>query len=374
MRWRLVLGRFAHSNLRPAQPGDNPDGELAGRLAASEAMEKTLDFLYDREFAKRAHRAGPGSGDGLSIPAWLSGVRRLFPQQAAEVLERDALHRYGLTELVTDPEVLSRAEPTTDLLKAIVQFKHLMKGPVLKVARQRVAEVVEKVRSQLETDTAPALYGPSQPMDQPPVRTFRNIDWHRTVRRNLKNWDTAQQRLVAERVSYRHRAHDRSRWRIVVSVDQSGSMTDSLIHSAVMAAIFARLPSVQVNLVLWDHRIMDCTELVSDPLEVLMNVQLGGGTDFLPALQYCSVLVEDPAHTILVVLSDFHIWGDREQSLELAADLTGAGVRAVGLCALDTDGRAVYDDRFANELADRGWFVAALTPRRLAEHIGSIVR
>lgn len=373
MRWRLVLGQFAASNLKVSERGDD-DQELAGRLAQSEAMEKTLDFLYDREFAQRSHRAAQGSGDGLTIPAWLSGVRELFPREAAEVLERDALHRYGLTELVTDPEVLGRAEPTTELLKAIVQFKHLMKGPVLEVARQRVREVVEQVRSKLETDCAPALYGPSQPLDQPPVRTFRNIDWHRTIRGNLKNWDTREQRLVADRVRYRHRAHDRSRWRIVVSVDQSGSMTDSLIHSAVMAAIFAKLPAVQVNLVLWDHRIVDCTPMVDDPLEVLMNVQLGGGTDYLPALEYCAALVEDPVHTILVVLSDFHVWGDREAILELSADLTGAGVRAVGLCALDTDGHASYDERLANELADRGWFMGAMTPRSLAEHLATMIR
>ena len=110
-----------------------------------------------------------------------------------------------------------------------------------------------------------------------------------------------------------------------------------------------------------------------DPLEVLMQVQLGGGTDFHPALEYCAALIEDPAHTILVVLSDFHVWGDRTASLELAGDLVGAGVRAVGLCALDTDGNIVYDERFAGELADRGWFVGALTPQRLAEHIGRIV-
>lgn len=370
LRWRLVLGAYGSHHLKASEGEEGGEPGVSARIEQSQAMEKTLDFLYDREFAKRAHRqAGPGTGDGLSIPVWLSGIRELFPAEAARVLERDALHRYGLTELVTDPAVLSRAEPSTDLLKAIVQFKHLMKGPVLDVARKKVAEVVEQLRAVLENDTGPALYGPRRVADRAPLRTFRNVDWHRTIRRNLDQWDPDRQQLLADRIHFRHRAHDRSRWRIIVSVDQSGSMTDSLIHSAVMGAIFAGLPAIDVRLVLWDHRIVDASDMVHDPVEVLMQVQLGGGTDFLPALQYCAALVEDPQHTILVVISDFHVWGDRAAILELASDLSGAGVRTMGLCALDTDGEAVFDHRLANQLADRGWFVGALTPKGLAEKI-----
>ncbi|MCA9493344.1 MAG: VWA domain-containing protein, partial [Myxococcales bacterium] len=154
----------------------------------------------------------------------------------------------------------------------------------------------------------------------------------------------------------------------------SGSMTDSLIHSAVMAGIFAGLPAVQVSLVLWDHRIVDVSEHVHDPLEILMNVQLGGGTDLLPALEYCAALVTEPERTLFVVLSDFQVWGDRQPMLELAADLVGAGVRAMGLLALDADGHPAHDERFARDLADRGWFVASLTPARLAEHVGRVLR
>ncbi|MEZ4322809.1 MAG: VWA domain-containing protein [Myxococcota bacterium] len=382
MRWRLLLGRHGADALpvsgmgRPdADGGGVPPPDLEHAMNQADELEKVLDFIYDREFAKRSHRqAARGSGAGLTIPAWLSGVRDLFPREAAEVLERDALHRYGLTELVTDPEILARAEPSTDLLKAIVQFKHLMKGPVLEIARARVREIVDRIRAELETDCQPALTGPVRPAGGPAVRSFRNVDWTRTIRRNLKNYDTETQRLVADRIDYRNRAQDRSRWRIVISVDQSGSMTDSLIHSAVMAGIFAGLPSVTVNLVLWDHRIVDMSEHVRDPLEILMNVQLGGGTDMLPALQYCSALVTEPARTLYVLLSDFYVWGDRAEILGHCEELSAAGVRGIGLCALDSSGTPVHDAQFARELADRGWFVGALTPRRLAEHVGRILK
>lgn len=376
LRWRLVLGRHADAHLALGEPGKegSGDAELAGALGAAPALDKTLEFIYDRERQARSHRSDPGSGTGLSVPVWLNRVRELFPREAAQVLERDALYRYGLTELVTDPAILERAEPTTDLLKAIVQFKHLMNRDVVEVARRRAFEIVERLRADLETDCRPALTGPARPDGSPPVRSFRNVDWHRTLRRNLKNWDPDGQQLVPERLHFRQRARRSSRWHIVISVDQSGSMTDSLVHSAVMAAIFAGLPAVQVSLVLWDHRVVDATPHVNDPLEILMNIQLGGGTDLMQGLEYSAALVTEPERTLFVLLSDFQVWGDRRPMLELAAELTGAGVRAMGLLALDTDGHPAHDERFARDLADRGWFVASLTPRQLAEHVGMVLR
>lgn len=379
LRWRLLLGRYASEHLPRGAADASPDGGkpagFADAVQDAEELEKTLDFVYDREFARRAHRdAGRGTGDGLTIPAWLGGVRELFPREAAEVLERDALYRYGLTELVTDPEILGRAEPTTALLKAIVQFKHLMSPEVIAVARARVKEIVATMQATLETECLPALTGPQGSGRAPKVRVFRNVDWTRTIRRNLKHWDRDAGRLVAERIDFRRRTRDRSRWRIVISVDQSGSMTDSLIHAAVMAAIFAALPAVSVNLVLWDHRIVDASDLAADPLEVLMGVQLGGGTDMLPALKYGASLITEPERTVYVVLSDFHVWGDRREILGLCEELAASGVKGVGLCALDSDAMPVHDEQFARDLADRGWLVGALTPGRLAEVVSRFLR
>lgn len=374
-RWRLVLGRHAGRHLSSGEAdAEGPDAGVSAASGSVPQMEAALDFIYDREHRSRSHRADPGAGDTLSIPAWLSRVRTLFPAEASRVLERDALYRYGLTELVTDPRILERAEPTTDLLKAIVQFKHLMGDEVLAAARRKAAEIIATLREALETEARPALTGPGRPEGSPAQRTFRNVDWTRTIRRNLKNWDPVDEQLVADRLTFRHRGAQRSRWHIVISVDQSGSMTDSLIHSAVMAAIFAGLPSVRVSLVLWDHRIVDASEHVHDPLEVLLNVQLGGGTDMLPALQYCAALVTEPERTLLVLLSDLAVWCDRTPLLNLASDLTAAGVKALALLALDTDGQAAHDERFARELADRNWSVASMTPGRLAEHVGRLLR
>lgn len=388
MRWRLVLGSFADDHLGAAavaaagarapepDPAAAPDGaaSLAQRLAEAEPLEQALAYLYDREFAQRAHRqAGAAPGAGVAVPTWLGQVRRLFPREASQVIERDALVRYGLTELVTDPRILRDTEPTLDIARAILQFKHLMPPDVLAAAREVVRRVVDQLAETLGAQCRPALAGGYDPYAPPPRRSARNVDWPRTIRRNLARWDGERRRLGVDRVSFRHRQRSHGRWRVIIAVDQSGSMLDSLIHSAVMAAIFAALPSVSAHLLLWDTRVVDVSEHVRDPLEVLMGSQLGGGTELLPALERCAALVTEPDRTILVVVSDWVLFRDHEACLRLAGELHEAGVRCLGLCALDTDARPVYDEAFARQLAGRGWRVAALTPSKLAEQVGRLM-
>ncbi|MBL8601927.1 MAG: VWA domain-containing protein [Myxococcales bacterium] len=399
IRWRLVLGRFADDRLGLARfggasgaegeggdrgdEGDGGDGgegpagarrSLGALLGEAGALDVPLEYLYDRAFAQRSHRQGSvGPSHGLSVPMWIKNVRSLFPAEAVRVMEDDALTRYGLEELITDPETLRRAEPDEALLKTILQFKHRMKGEVLEIARGIVAAVVRQLTERLETECLPSLHGVHDPEGRPPRRTFRNVDWHKTVRKNLGHYDPEAARLVVERLYYRHRQRQRSPWHIIVSVDQSGSMTDSLIHAAVMSAIFASLPSVRVSLVLWDTRVVDVSHLAAEPLEVLMSCQLGGGTDMLPALSYAAGLVQEPRRSLLVLISDWFIGDAQAPCLALAQELHASGVTCIGLSALDAACQPVYDASFAQKLAGCGWFVAALTPQRLAEHVGKLL-
>lgn len=391
LRWRLILGRFADDRLGMDRLGSCCDGlgegvgealggagegggDLATLLGQARQMDASLNYIYDREYAKRSQRqAGAGSGMGLSVPAWLKGVRDLFPQEAVEVMEQDALTRYGMTELVTDPEILRKAAPSQEMVKAILQYKHMMKGEVLEAARELVRQLVAQLAEQLMKDCLSALHGAIDPLQLPPLRTFRNTDWRKTIMKNLKNWDPERQRLIADRIFFKHRQKNQRSWRIIVAVDQSGSMTDSLIHSSVMAAIFASLPAVQCNLVLWDDRFVDVSDMVDDPLEVMMSCQLGGGTQMFPAMQYCAGLVTEPEKTIFVLISDWYIWNEQQKCLALAHELNEAGVTCIGLSALDAEARPIYDKRFAEQLAGCGWFVAALTPKKLAEHVGKLI-
>jgi hypothetical protein len=367
LRWRLLLGPHAEGPL-PVEGEAGDDGRTAAE------RDRVLSFLYDREHSSRGHRrAGVGGGEGIAIPAWLRGVRTLFPREAVEVLERDALVRYGLTELVTDPEILRSLEPNLDLVGVILAMKDQMAPEVLAEARRIVREVVGRLAEKLRRDCEPALFGAPDPSRGRVVRTFRNADWIRTIRRNLRHWDTDEQRLVADRIAYRHRQRARPAWRIVLAVDQSGSMVDGMIHAAITAAILASMPSVSVHLVLWDDRFVDLTDKVHDPLEVLLAAQLGGGTNLYPALRYCADLVTEPERTVLAVISDWYVYDAVEPSLLLARELATEGVRCFGFCSLGADARGAYDERFARRLADAGWWVGAVTPRQLAEQIGRLL-
>jgi hypothetical protein len=366
LRWRLLLGPHAEAPL-PVRSGGSDDGTAAER-------DRVLGWLYDREHASRGHRrAGLGTGEGLAIPAWLKGVRTLFPREAVEVLERDALVRYGLRELVTDPEILRSLEPNLELVGVILAMKDQMSTDVRAEARRIVREVCDALGSKLRLAVEPALTGASDPSRTRAPRTFRNADWNRTIRRNLKNYDSDARRLVADRIAFRHRQRARPAWRIVIAVDQSGSMAEGLVHAAITAAILASVPSVSVNLVLWDDRCVDLSDKVSDPLEVLLASQLGGGTNLYPALRYCADLVTEPERTVLAVISDWFVYDAVEPSLALARELATEGVRCFGFCSLGTDARSAYDERFARRLADAGWWVGAVTPRQMAEQIGRLL-
>ncbi|MEQ1570830.1 MAG: VWA domain-containing protein, partial [Myxococcota bacterium] len=365
-RWRLVLGRHAETSL--GAPGDD-----AGDPAGAVARDRVLEFLYDREHEARSHRSATGPKGVVSTFDWLRGARVAFPREAVEVLERDALARYGLTELVTDPQLLRTLEPSIELVSAILAFRDRLSPEVRVEARRVVREVVDQLSAKLRRECEPALFGAPSSLGSRPLRTIRNVDWSRTIRRNLRRWDPAQRKLGIDHPSFRNRQRIRPTWRILLLVDQSGSMVESLIHAAVSAAILASAPAVQVDLWVWDHRVVDLTSQVGDPLEVLLAAQLGGGTLLYPALRAAADRVTTPERTVVAVISDFELFDPEEPELALARELVAEGVRGFGFCALGPDARAAYDARFARRLADCGWWVGAVTPRAMVDQIARVL-
>lgn len=365
-RWRLVLGRFARQRL-PADAG-----------ARQQRMEAALDYLYSREYRDRGLREddpGRGGGDGASqftIPAWLSEVRELFPQETVEVIEKHALERYEIKELVTDAETLAKLEPNIDLLKTLLSFRGHLKGEVLDQARRIIRHVVEEIRRRWESEVRQALSGRLNRFRHSPLKVAQNFDWRTTLRRNLKHYDPERKALVLHEQKFFARNTRHLPWHIILCVDQSGSMADSLIHSAVMAAIFAGLPSLRVKLIVFDTAVVDLSEQAADPVEVLMSVQLGGGTDIAGALGYCEKLVEQPRRTVLVLVSDFMEGGSASGMLATVKRLKEAGVTLLGLAALSAEAVPVYDPQMAQCLADAGMEIAALTPKQLAGWLARI--
>lgn len=363
-RWRLLLGE-------PAQ------GALGNLQDAAQAADAALEWLYGRdpERALRGERSGSLDPSQLSTPDWINDVHRLFPQEVIERLERDAVERYGITEVVTNLEVLERLEPSQSLLRAVLQTKHLMNPAVLAAARRIVAEVVRRLMEKLATEVRQAFAGPRDRRRRSRLKIARNFDFARTVRGNLARWDPQRRRLFVDTLRFvsRSRRHAQ-RWDIILLIDQSGSMVDSVIHSAVMAACLWNLPGMSTRLVAFDTSVVDLTRDVADPVELLMKVQLGGGTDIAKAVAYAQSCVANPARTLIVLVSDFYEGGDASELVRRVQSLVQAGCRVLGLAALDAAATPNYDRETAARLVKVGAQVGAMTPGELTGWLADKVR
>lgn len=366
-RWRLVLGKYASQQISYS----TDDVQLM-------EMEQVLDYLYSREYGEeqeiRKERSGGSGGSQLTVPSWLSKMKKLFPKQTVEIMERHALEKYKMTELLTDPEVLRRLEPNKELLKTILQLKHMMKGEVLVLAREIVKKVAEELTRKLESDLQKSLFGRINRSVGSPVKTMRNLDMKKTIRMNLKNYDTEKQQLVLKQVYFYSRMKKYNQWRVIICVDESGSMLDSVIHSAVMAGIFAKLPMLDTKLVIFDTNVVDLSGYVNDPVETLMSIQLGGGTNIAGALSYCESLIENPHKTMVVLISDLYEGGGYQNLYRVSKGIIESGAKLIALTALDMEANPSYDRNAAATLAGMGASVGAMTPEELAEFVLKAVR
>ncbi|RJR06560.1 VWA domain-containing protein [Candidatus Parcubacteria bacterium] len=365
-RWRMVLGKYSDRAL--GCPLECSGGE------SLREMDEILDFLYSREYTEdRGIRDGDLSDSQLTVPSWISKIKELFPEETVEILEHDALERYELKELLTNKEVLEKIEPDINLLKSILNFKNLMPEDVLATARGIIRKVVEELTDKLKQELYQAFSGSPDRNRRSFIKVYKNLDWKKTIRRNLDNYDTERKKIFLEDMFFFGRVRKRNTWHIILLVDQSGSMADSVIHSAVVAGIFSSLPSLKTSIVVFDTSVVDLTEYADDPVEILMSVQLGGGTDAGQALRYAEDLIEFPHRTIIVLISDFFEGAPEENLLETAARLIESKVKFLGLAALDEKADPVYNKHLAEKIVALGGNVAALTPQKLAQWVAKIV-
>jgi len=369
-RWRLVMG-----------PGSE---QLCGELGHDDQVrDECLGFLYDREYEGNQNVRGSdgesqtgGLGESqLTVPDWINQIHELFPKQTIERLEKDALERYQLDEMVTTPEVLTRAQPNQSLLKAVLRTKHLMNQEVLKAAQHLVRKSVEELMKKLANDIRTAFQGSLDRRRRSPLKIAKNFDIATTLQRNLKNYDPENQQVVIETPYFYSRIRQQvDRWQLIILVDESGSMMESVIHSAVTAAIFYSMRMMKVHLCIFDTSVVDLTEECVDPVETLMKVQLGCGTEIGQAVEYVAELVENPQRTIVVLITDFYEGGPLNQLYSAARKLVESGVTALGLAALDENANPTYDRDIAANLVDIGWHVGAMTPGELAEWVAEKVQ
>lgn len=361
-RWRLVLGRYAERTM----PRSRADSEL----------DATLGYLYDREYQQRGLRTPGGSLDpsALSAVSWLDGARRLFPRSTLERLERDALTRYGLDELLADPSAVEAIETSPELGAALLRIKGRIDPAMAAGLRALIAKVVDDIVRRLRPRLETALTGIRQRSRRSMHASARNFDWRRTIAANLGNVDPETGRMIVDDVRFMARQRRANlTWRVIVLVDQSGSMANSLLHSAVTASVLSGLPGIDVRLVLFDTSVVDMSHLANDPVEVLMTAQLGGGTDIGKAMTYAESLVTQPSRTVVALVSDFDEGGSVSALLASCRRLAGAGVRLLGLAALSDEGEPWYDHTTASRLADTGMKIAAMSPDRFAEWLAEVM-
>jgi Mg-chelatase subunit ChlD len=365
-RWRLVLGKTAEEC-----------GIGCGQDKQAERIEALVGFLFEPGGeSKKApgDRQGGRGGSQLTVPDWVDQVRELFPHQAKEVLERELIQRRGIRDLMEKPELLEKIEPNLELVKTLLTHKDLLNPKTRVLARKIIDKVVRELKEKLKVQVTPAITGALRRDRHSPRRVLRNIDWKTTIRRNLKHFDDESGKLLVERMYFFAAERKNRPWHVIVAVDQSGSMLESAIFSAVMASIFAELPSLRTSLVPFDTNVVDLSDKVGQPVDVLLSVQLGGGTDITQALAYATQLVREPAKTIVVLITDFYEGRDERDLMRQVRTMVDAGVRMIGLGALGYDARPAYNKSTAGKLRKQGMDILVCTPEKLAECMAEIIR
>jgi Mg-chelatase subunit ChlD len=365
-RWRLILGEASDGACRAAGCTLSADAI---------AMDAALDWLYgrgDEDGSRNISRQGGRGDSALTTPEWINDIHRLFPKETIERLERDAIEHYAIDDIITNPDVLSRATPNETLLKAVLRTKHLMSPDILVMARKLVQEVVRQLMEKLSRDMALAFSGVIDRRRHSRFKIASDLDFRRVLKDNLKHYDVEKKRLAVEKLHFfaRNQRHMKQ-WQIILLVDQSGSMLDSVIHSAVTAACLWGLPGMKTHLVAFDTNVVDLTKDVDDPCELLMKVQLGGGTDIQKAVGYAAELISQPEQAIVVLISDFYEGSSPAMLVQRVAELTAQRTLVLGLAALDSAAEPAYDRDMARKLVAAGAEVGAMTPGELAAWLAS---
>jgi Mg-chelatase subunit ChlD len=323
-RWRLILGQKA-------------DTEQEVSLSAEQrGMDNVLEALYD------AQRQGGLGASSPNVNRWLGDIRRYFPKPVVQVMQRDAIERLGLTQLLLEPELLATVEPDVHLVATLLSLNKVIPDQTRETARLVVRKVVEDLEKKLRMPLREAVQSALNRSVRNRRPRANEIDWRRTIYQNLKHYQPEFQTIIPERlVGFGRKGH--ALRHVILLLDQSGSMAGSVVYAGILGSVLASIRSVQTNVVAFDTAVADLSEHQHDPVELLFATQLGGGTDIAKALAYAEGLVRTPQDTILVLISDLFEGGDRAEMFKKAAALRRSGATVVTLLALSDEGAPAYD-------------------------------
>lgn len=360
-KWRLILG------------SDAADGQGPTLEGAWKSIDELLAALYHKTADGVSGRQGGLDASALHLRQWLGDIRKYFPEKAVRVLQRDAIEHLGVERLLSAPELLDTVTPDVQLAAKLLSLKDALSEEALVHARQLIRRLAEALREKLEFPFVQAL----QRARRSPVRTRRprpaDIDMDWTVRKNLKHYRPELKTIVPEAFIGPQRK-GRALHHLILLIDQSGSMGESLVYSAICGSIMARVPSLRTRFVVFDTSVVDLTDRLDDPVALLFSTQLGGGTDIGKALAYARTLIEQPSQTVVVLISDLYEGASKRQVQQQAAQLVDLGVRLIVLLALSDKGRPAFDRDMARRLARLGLPAFSTTPEVFPEVMAAALR
>jgi hypothetical protein len=368
-RWRLILGQHAQDSL--AQMGGC---ELSAEQAG---MDEALAAIYDEtgdggSSGKRSAGLGPSAP---SLAKWLGDIRTYFKEDVVTVIQNDAIEKKGLTQLLFEPEMLKNIEPNPQLVGTLMSLQGRIPERTKETARLVVRAVVDKIKRLLEQKIRQAVMGALNRNEHSPIPHAPSIDWKWTIGRNLKNYQPALSAIVPEKVYFFSRAQRSNNWTVIVDMDQSGSMAESVVYGSVTGSIFASLPALNTRVVAFDTEVVDLTEKCgSDPVDMIFGVQLGGGTDINKSVAYCEQFITDPAQTIFFLITDLYEGGNEAQLVRRLKEMVESGVRVICLLALSDSGIPTFDERLARKLSEFGVPCFGCTPNKLPELIEGVLK
>lgn len=369
-RWRLVLGKGAEGALAGMAPGGL--SLSAEQLEMDEALAAIYDETEGEDPGKRS--AGLG-GSSPRLAKWLGDIRTYFTEDVVTVIQQDAIHRKGMDQLLFEPEMLKNVQPNVQLVGTLMSLKGRIPERTKETARMVIRAVVERIRLSLEQPIRQAVLGALNRNEHSPIPHASSIDWKWTIGRNLKNYRPELGAIVPERVWFFSRAQRTNNWTVIVDMDQSGSMADSVVYGAVCGSIFASLPALDTRVVAFDTEVVDLTEKCGDdPVDMLFGVQLGGGTDINKSVSYCEQFISDPSRTLFVLLTDLYEGGNQAQLVRRLGEMVASGVRAICLLALSDSGVPSYDEGLARKLAALGVPCFGCAPQKLPELLEGALR
>jgi len=351
-RWRLVLGGEDADGIGEA-PGS---GLEAGLSRADAERDQALSELYD------GNRRGGMGRSAARVARWLGDIRTYFPSSVVQVMQADAMERLGLHQLLLEPELMEAVQPDIGMVSTLIGLNRAIPERSRATARAVVKTVTDQLEERLRAQTIQSVSGALDRAARTRRPRHSDIDWGRTIAANLAHYLPEYRTVVPERLVGHARRSTRVERHVILCIDQSGSMAESIVYSSVFGAVLASLRSVATSLVVFDTEVVDLTDEMTDPVDVLFGVQLGGGTDINRAIAYCQGLIQQPGDTVFVLISDLYEGGIADEMLRRSAEIAGSGATMVALLALSDSGAPSYDASHAAALADIGIPAFACTP------------